>query len=442
MIKQLLAGVLLFGGFATTIWAGPPLLNVYKKGPIKLAADPEFGKNTDWQKLFAPSSKDGQPSARESGALRTLAVAANGAVFASLNRSCEIFRFDNKGMLVSRFGKKGKLPGEFPETPRLSGIMDDQNLLIRLYQGKFFLFSLDGNFIKTTTVNYPVENSVALKGMKAGLTATIANNKSMSKEIVAILDLASGKEKILVSKIQETSAGMGFKVKGSVKAPKGGGIRTGGVGEGGGFSVSLDSLSNTIQVLLDAPYARAPKIIRETPEGNLLVGFSHQNELSLFSPDGAKMRGIQLNITPLQIGEKVRKEYLDSALRSIPRSLEMIQKQGMAQLEPGSYEAQIRETISNPNFFPKSMPYYYNFLVDSDGNILVFPYTETNGIYRFRVYSPDGQYLCDSAIDPGEYKIWSNALSQNLVFHKGALYALVGTPGQEGASRIIRVSLN
>jgi hypothetical protein len=103
----------------------------------------------------------------------------------------------------------------------------------------------------------------------------------------------------------------------------------------------------------------------------------------------------------------------------------------------------IKELSERPIKFPEHMPYYYNLIVDSDGNILIFFYTKTNDIYRFQVYSPDGAYICESAIDPGEYKL---KVYRNLIpiaFFKGDLFAFVsGKDNPSVPPRLIKVNLS
>ena len=85
------------------------------------------------------------------------------------------------------------------------------------------------------------------------------------------------------------------------------------------------------------------------------------------------------------------------------------------------------------------MPVYYNLLIDSDGNILVFPYEEKNSKYTFQVYSPEGKYICDSAIDPGEYEVNINTA---LTFFQGSIFAVVTSRNDPDAySRIMKINL-
>jgi hypothetical protein len=78
---------------------------------IKLFADSEFGRNPEWQNPFATSSKEDQHSTPESGALRTLVMAADRWVFSSLNGNYEIFRFDKGGELCGAVWQEGQAPG-------------------------------------------------------------------------------------------------------------------------------------------------------------------------------------------------------------------------------------------------------------------------------------------------------------------------------------------
>jgi hypothetical protein len=155
------------------------------------------------------------------------------------------------------------------------------------------------------------------------------------------------------------------------------------------------------------------------------------------------MRSFALEIEPLEVTEKIKQEYSESSRKSLERTKEWVKKMiERDQLEDYS-DRIIKELSERPIKFPEHMPYYYNLIVDSDGNILIFLYTETNDIYRFQVYSPDGTYICESAIDPGEFKlkVYRNLIP--LAFSNGDLFAVVSEKDDPSVPpRLIKVNLS
>ena len=155
------------------------------------------------------------------------------------------------------------------------------------------------------------------------------------------------------------------------------------------------------------------------------------------------MHSFVLDIEPLEVTEKIKQEYRESSRKSLEKTKEWIRKMMEREQIEDYSEKIIRELSERPIKFPEHMPYYYNLIVDSDGNILIFLYTETNDIYRFQVYSPDGTYICESAIDPGEYKL---KVYRNLIpiaLFKGDLFAVVSEKDNPSVPpRLIKVNLS
>lgn len=101
-------------------------------------------------------------------------------------------------------------------------------------------------------------------------------------------------------------------------------------------------------------------------------------------------------------------------------------------------------TYKRSNFkFPEYLPYYEDIKVDSDGNILVFYHKAglNTKIFKFQVYSSQGDYLCDSSFDLLDHKTEFGDLS-DFYFHKSFLYGLIEMKDAEYYGlRLIRLKL-
>ena len=69
------------------------LIDVYKKGVLKLEPDPEFGKGITWSDYFFDEHKD-------------IVVGPDGSVFVINSPDHNIFKFGPKGRLEKTFGEK------------------------------------------------------------------------------------------------------------------------------------------------------------------------------------------------------------------------------------------------------------------------------------------------------------------------------------------------
>jgi hypothetical protein len=400
----------------STVLMPTDLIDVYKKGPIKLIPDPEFGKNTDWGGLFfdfRSVSAMGKPI----GVLKDITVADDGSIFISNYSQYNIFKFDKNGNFVKKFGNMGNKPGEFFWRPSSISILDNRYLTVRIYHGKIHLFDLDGNFVKHMQMDYPILECVALKDNKVGISGSVPYRGKQSKKLIAIKDVNTEKEDILTYYMEDYFKG---------REP-----------------IEMKTKDGNIGVISTPTFSYVHSFARRSLDGSLIVGYSDKDKITVYSPEGAKMHSFVLNIEPLEITEKIKQEYRESSRKSLERTKEWIQKMiEREQIEDYS-EKIIRELSERPIKFPEHMPYYYNLIVDSDGNILIFLYTETNDIYKFQVYSSNGTYICESAIDPGEYKlkVYRNLIP--IVFFNGDLFAVVSEKDNPSVPpRLIKVNLS
>jgi len=80
--------------------------------------------------------------------------------------------------------------------------------------------------------------------------------------------------------------------------------------------------------------------------------------------------------------------------------------------------------------------------VDEAGNILVFPNNigPAGEAIQFRVYSPEGKYICTTRINKGIFKFALDWRIQNFVFTRDALYGLFELKDSEDISlRLVKV---
>jgi hypothetical protein len=408
-------GFMIFMMFSTVLMPAD-LIDVYKKGPVKLVPDPDFGKNTDWGKLFF-DFHEGSQTGKPIGLLKDIAMADDGSIFISNYSQYTIFKFDKDGNFIKKFGKKGNKTGEFFWRPSSISILDNRYLTVRIYHGRIHLFDLDGNFVKRMQMDYPILECVALKNNKLGIAGSVPYHGRRSKELIAIKDTDTEIEDILTFYMEDYYKG---------REP-----------------IEIKTKDGRIGLLSTPAFSYVYSFARRSPDGSLIVGYSDKNNITVYSPEGAKMRSFALEIEPLEVTEKIKQEYSESSRKSLERTKEWVKKMiERDQLEDYS-DRIIKELSERPIKFPEHMPYYYNLIVDSDGNILIFLYTETNDIYRFQVYSPDGTYICESAIDPGEFKlkVYRNLIP--LAFSNGDLFAVVSEKDDPSVPpRLIKVNLS
>ena len=121
-------------------------------------------------------------------------------------------------------------------------------------------------------------------------------------------------------------------------------------------------------------FTKAELMIRSLSNGNLIVGINTRKLLEEYSVDGKLVKSFNLDFEAPAYPEDLKKEFMAGVEKRIEEN--KLTKEDVAE----AYK---------PDFFPKNTPFYYNFLVDSDGNLLVFRFIEEDVDHKFRVYSFD-----------------------------------------------------
>ncbi len=385
------------------------LVDVYKNGPIKLIPDPEFGKSTNWDALFFHLDKD---KLAKTG--KSLAIAEDGTIFVSNRSFYNIYKFDKNGNFLNKFGKEGTGEGEFRWRPGRVSIFKNEYIAVSIYHGWIHLFDLGGKFIKRLRMDYLLSDCIALGDDKLGILGSVPYSGARFKKLIAVKDMNSENENILAYHFKPYPQ-----------------LRT---------SCEIKVGDKPFTLYLTPAFSRETGFIKRLQNGNFISGYSNRSEITVYSPGGNELYRFPLKINAIEVTEEIKKEFYETfnrTSRSTKRWIQSVAKRDQKE----NVEEIDKIDIGNLEIdFPKYMPYFYNLLVDSEGNILVFPYTDDKDIFPFQVYSPEGKYICDSAIDPGEYEIKINS---TLVFSKGNIYAIVISKiEKEIHQKLIKVKLS
>lgn len=350
------------------------LIDVYKKGEIKIVPDPEFGKNTDWDLLFYKG-------------IAGISFDPNGCFFVSGRGLHEIFKFDSNGNLVKSFGQKGQGPGDFI-SPRCLSILDNKYLVIGEYalNRKISLFDLDGEFKKVVRTDYYAYDSVALENNKIAILSKSVSNTD--KEFITtcysifIKDIVNGKDFKVIS-FDEKKPNI-YKREGSVIVP--------GTYYGNVYLVKIDNTK-------------------------FLVGFSEIPDISIYSVDGKKLYSFEVKFESKKVTENIKKKFFSFVAEE--RKIKI--------LDTNKFMKKMEQQV----IFPEYTPYYSEIRVDSDHNILVCQWKGERKIEdaRFQVYSKEGQFICETKIESDNFEP-----AYPRIFHKNYAYFILRSRGNSSFS--------
>jgi len=370
-----------------------PLLDVYKAGPIRLDADPEFGKDTKWNLLFF-------------NLFCNLAAASDGCLFIADSRENKVFKFDKQGNFIKTFGQKGQGPGDLTAPMRLSSL-DGKYLVVGEYAlaNRISLFDLDGKFNRILTTRRSVYRPVALRdGKVAYLSFAFRGDGASEKKIesVVIRSIDGPNE----TTVAERTFGTGMIMVGPQSSMSFGPETTGSI------------------------------FLAATKEGNLVAGSSLETHLEVYSPDGVKLSTIDLGLEPVPVTKEIIKQYKDHQIGELKRDSRYAQgpmRESLKKMEDASFD----------HLFADRLPLYREVLVDAEGNILVFRKTECLGDcpVLVRVYSPEGRFVCETEIQEGRFGLTVDPRQKNMVFGRDGLIAMVEVKDAEDFElRVIRVN--
>ncbi|MFC1514154.1 hypothetical protein ACFL5P_03990 [candidate division KSB1 bacterium] len=405
------------------------LLEVYKSGKITLEADPDFADNIDIEVLFEEYSYRNIGSYLQ--LLNSMIISDNGDIFVSNRGEFDIRKLDNNGNYITQFGSKGKNEGSFTDRPTLLSVSADNQILINQINGKMVVFDTDGNFSRNIQLDYPVRHCAMLSENSIVVSGRVPfRNPDRTRFYVIIHDLKTGDDNFIYSYFQDNSK----------------------------YRYELESDRGV--VLFSSPYRFDQIHMLYSAADNIIVGREKGSEIAIYSKTGKEINRFGINGEPLKITEDIKNDYYKNIEKSyfVMGNYEIttdtlsvyyansgdstIVRRIQARLTDEE-KTKVLETIESPAFFPDHVPYFYKLMTDSDGNILVFIYTDDKSVHKFQVYSPKGEFICETFLDLGIYDIAISIRSKNMVFYKGDLYCLVSLKETEGNPvRLIKVKLS
>ncbi len=380
------------------------LTDVYRSGVLKIKADPEFGKDTDWNTVFSDYYRKSVNN-KQLGKLKNIVIAGDGSIFVSNYGSYSVYKFDNNGNFIKSFGKEGTRRGTFLMRPTVGCALEQRYIITSESNGRLNFFDPEGNFGKLVQIDYMSRGIIPINENTIAIAGWVLYKGGRIRYIVSFKDIDSGKERIVHSEFR----------------------------------------SRKTQIISEEPYMVIPGsdvrnefILQKISKDYFVVGNSDSSELVIYNNRGNEVIRVDHGIIPLTITEREREEFRKSSLRSLESVRVFIKEAGKS--EEGINKA--IAIINDPEFNPGAMPYFYDLMTDSDGNILIFTYTDEQELHTFRVYSPQGDYICETRIDPGDYNININYRFRNIVFNNGNLYCLAELKHAEGIPlRLIKVNL-
>ena len=381
------------------------LLDVYKKGVVKLTPDTEYAQGNQWDKVFE-SYFD-----KTFGNRKSIILMPNGSVVVNNPNRNFYSLFDANGKFVKEFGITGS-------SGTIAGVINNNFFTGPDNMGKMVCFDFNGNYVKTLTLDYMTRQMTPMSNNKIAVVGRVIW-KDRFRDFVAIVDYQTNNQKIIWEHFTPIKDERGQESGNNSRKM----FRYSYRFEKEGWTVGLSTM----------PY---PKDTRASQpqiafvNDRLIVALSHNGEILAYDVNGKLITKDKIEWGLKYLSVEEQKEIQKKAIEKhsseeseffrelnefgdeLMKAKETILKQMEGDLEK----------ITTP--IPISVSLFSNIIKDSDNNLLFFEIPESKGANKFNVwvYQNGGKFVCQSSFVCDEYDL--AITPSKMVFHNGYIYAL------------------
>jgi len=406
------------------------LLDVYKKGVVKLTPDIEYAQGNQWDKIFETRRDNVYGTADRPW---SIVMMPNGSVVVNINHRKSYLLFDENGKFVKEFEITGIPKKQFRKAhpdnfhPMIAGVINNNFFGVNDW-GNVVCFDFNGNFVKTLDLKYRANKHSIMIPMIGNKIAMVGNtggrDKNRNCDFVAIVDYLTNEQKIIWEYFTDKpKKGSHTKFIYSYNFKKGGYFST-----------------------ISMPFV---KYLGVTPpqiafvNNMLIVALSHSNEILIFDVNGKLVlkKSIEWGKNYLSVEEQ--KEIQKKAIENFSKRKLSVPKATPEELEK-AFEIMLKQMKEDLDKIttPQPIPVFSNMIKDSDGNLLFFEIPEKDGANKFNVwiYQNGGIFVCQSSFVCDDYDFF--IAPSRMVFHNGYIYALLNLKQADGNPlRLVRFKI-
>lgn len=414
------------------------LVEIYKKGAVKLVPETNYAQDNDWNQVFR--SYYDKMYDTYIGKRKYVTVLSDGSVVVSHSYTDYYTLFDKDGNFVREFsintGKNKKL-----QKP-IVGALNDKILYTKSdNMGKIHFVDLQGNVKKIVTVKYSVYDILPLPGDRLLVTGFVVGKKS--RDIVSIVDYNTGDQKVIYSYWWED-----------------GRYATSSAGEDVPFFYRK-KLENGSEIMVGYHPADAvmPIGVRQSSirariaivKQKIVVAAPSVNQIITYDLNGVELSRMNIPFGKKEVSVEEQKEILRKQIESTKNGTDpTIVPNVSMNVESEEYNKVIKPELVRKMekdmaliTEPVTLPVFTTVIKDSEDNLLFFEIPETKGGNKFNVwvYQDGGNFVCQSSFVCDDYDLVINA--DRMAFHNGYLYSVQDKKGAKGIPmRLVKFRLS
>ena len=396
------------------------LLDVYRKGKVKLTPEASYGEGNDWTNVF-----DSYNDYWTTPNLDTKKYAVDRMSIVLMPDGSVVVNHP-KRLYASKFGPDGKFQAHFSITDKSGKTKENRNIkgIINRHffteadnMGQILCCDFNGNYVKTLKVNYMVRDIIPMTDSKLAVSGIVLW-KGKTRILVSILDYNTNEEKIVWDTFQEDGTKLTIMIDENTDRDR------------SYFYERIKVPSFGYAAFDDGRNAGYPII--QYANNRLVVALPSSGEIRLYDASGKLQKSQQAEWLANSVSVEEQKEMLRNSIETYQKTAltDKVSKE-LAEEARKQIVTNLTERIEKINK-PIVLPKFSNVLKDSDGNLLFFEFPKEKGRNKFNVwiFRDGGQFECQSSFECDEFDL--SITPAKMVFHNGYIYALQKAKNVDG----------
>lgn len=402
------------------------LIDIYKKGPVKLIPDIEYAQNNNWNQVFETYYDTIYNTPM--GNRKSLKLLPDGSIIVNHQYRNYYSKFSPDGKFIKEFGIKNNNGKKFKRIDPIEGVINN-NLFTKLdNMGNMVCCDFDGNYIKTLKLDYMAKQMIPISDTKIAVSGWVIW-KNQFRDFVSIVDYETNEENVIWEHFTDRSHAKGHSTMFRYNYQfKGNGM----------FSINTMPLAN------DKSLTSHPKIAVSGDE--LVIAIPDTGEVFVYDFNGGLESNQKIEWARNYISVEEQKAIQTKAIARY-KSLKNPRFATWVSLEENKAAltkviGEMEDDLKNISK-PLAVPVFSNIIKDSDGNLLFFEFPKEVNANKFNVwiYKEDGQFISQSSFVCDDYDL--QITPSKMVFRDGYIYALQNLKNTTGVPlRLVRFKLS
>ena len=395
------------------------LIDIYKKGTVKLVPDKEFAQGNNWKKIFPNYYDTNKPM----GDKRSIVMFPDGSVVVNYERKDYYAKFDSKGKFIEDFGIINSSGKQLMDNNQpIKGVMGNVFFTGTDNMGKMICCDFTGKHIKTLKLNYGTRDMIPLSNNKIAVVGR-AMLEAKFCDFVAIVDYKTNEEKIIWEHFIDENNGVQIKVYSSEEFDKMMNERRRMFSYYYFFNKKERMSFNTMPFSEGSSNSSSPMIT--FVKKHLIIAIPATGEILTYTIDGKFISKEKIGWSSNEISVDEQKEIQKNAIEKFEETQVPFRTASKEENDKAKeiIIKQMKEDLNNITT-PIKIPAFSTIIKDSDENLLFFEIPKENGANKFNVwvYDNGGKFISQSRFECDEYNL--SITPSAMVFHNGYIYSL------------------